>query len=248
MTLFILSIIGFMNNMNFKPEKADPNYYELRIYHCNPGKLNDLIARFQNHTTKLFEKHGMKNIGYWVPTAEDNTDLYYILSYPDKESREKSWKNFIADPEWEKVRTASELNGKIIASIESIFLSPEDFTPKIKKSVKNPMRTFELRTYYCLPDRLPALESRFRDHTLKLFKKHGMTNIAYWKSIEKDGSQPKLIYLLAHDSQDAAKKSFDSFRLDPEWIKVRDASEKNGKIVEKVESKMMKPLSFSKYQ
>jgi len=75
-----------------------------------------------------------------------------------------------------------------------------------------------------------------------------MTNIAYWKSIEKDGSQPKLIYLLAHDSQDAAKKSFDSFRLDPEWIKVRDASEKNGKIVEKVESKMMKPLSFSKYQ
>jgi hypothetical protein len=248
MTLFILSFLTAVNLINYVPQKMDPNYYELRIYHCNPGKLNDLIARFQNHTTKLFEKHGMKNIGYWVPAKQDNMDLYYILSYPNKESREISWKNFIADPEWEKVRAESEQNGKILASIESIFLSPEDFSPKVKKSVKSPMRTFEMRTYYCLPGKLPALESRFRDHTLKLFKKHGMTNIAYWKSIEKDGSQPKLIYLLAHESQDAAKKSFDSFRLDPEWIKARDASEKEGKIVEKVESIMMSPLRFSKYQ
>lgn len=248
MTLFVLSFLTVMNLFNYLPEKTDANYYELRIYHCNPGKLPDLIARFQNHTTKLFEKHGMKNIGYWVPTKPENNDLYYILSYPTKESRDLSWKNFIADPEWEKVRTESELNGKILASIESIFLTSEDFSPKVKKSIKSPMRTFELRSYYCLPGKLPALESRFRNHTLKLFKKHGMTNIAYWKSIETDGNQPKLIYLLAHESQDAAKKSFDSFRVDPDWVKARDASEKDGKIVEKVESIMMKPLGFSRYQ
>lgn len=248
MTLFLLLFLSAMNLINFIPEKSDANYYELRIYHCNPGKLNDLIARFQHHTTKLFEKHGMKNIGYWLPTRPENNDLYYVLSYPNKESRDASWKNFVADPEWNKVRTESELNGKILSSVESVFLTAEDFSPKVKKSIKSPMRTFELRTYYCLPDRLTALESRFREHTLKLFKKHGMTNIAYWKSIEKEGVQPKLIYLLAHNNEAAAKKSFDTFRLDPEWIKARDASEKDGKIVEKVESIMMRPLSFSKYQ
>lgn len=249
MYLFISSFVFIINLFyTLNIEKKDNLYYELRIYHCNPGKLPDLLARFENHTTKLFEKHGMTNVGYWLPTKADNNDLYYVLSYPNKESRDNSWKAFSADPEWEKVRTESEKNGKILSGIESIFMTEEDFSPTIKKSIKSPSRTFELRTYYCLPDRLSALESRFRDYTLKLFKKSGMTNIAYWKSIEKDGIQPKLIYFIAHTSEDAAKKSWDDFRKNPDWIAARDASEKSGKIVEKVESVMMKPTGFSRYQ
>ncbi len=230
-------------------KKADNRTFELRIYHCEDGKLKDLIARFQNHTVALFEKHGMENIGYWVPTAANNNSLYYVLGYPDMAARDASWKAFGADEEWKKARTASELNGKIVKAVESIYLKAEDFSPKIKKSIKDPERVFELRTYYCLPDRLPALESRFRGHTLKLFKKHGMTNIAYWRTIEKDPlQQSKLVYFLAHESESAAKKSFDTFRLDPKWIAARDASESNGKIVEKLESIYMKPLSFSNYK
>jgi hypothetical protein len=105
---------------------------------------------------------------------------------------------------------------------------------------------FELRTYTCLPGRLPNLTARFKDHTLKLFEKQGMQNLMYFNTVEEAGAQPKLVYLLAHKNQDEAKKSWDAFRADPTWIAARDASEKDGKIVEKVESVYMTPLSFSK--
>ncbi|MDZ4707898.1 MAG: NIPSNAP family protein [Saprospiraceae bacterium] len=226
----------------------DTKFYELRIYHCEPGKLGDLINRFRDHTTGLFEKHGMTNIGYWIPTKVDNNSLYYVLSYPDRASRENSWKAFGNDEAWKAVRQKSELNGKIVKSVESIFLQTEDFSPVIKPTAKTPERIFELRTYTCLPDRLTALEDRFRNHTLKLFKKHGMTNIAYWKTVEKENVQPRLVYLLAHQSEAAAAKSFDAFRVDKKWIKARDKSEKPGKIVEKLESVFMKPLPFSNYK
>ena len=106
-------------------------------------------------------------------------------------------------------------------------------------------QVFELRTYTCLPNRLPALKARFRDHTRALFEKHGMKNVVYWESVEKDGNQPKLIYLLSHSSEAAAKASFDAFRIDPEWIKASTNSELDGKIVQKVESVFLKPLPFS---
>ncbi|MEP7324298.1 MAG: NIPSNAP family protein [Saprospiraceae bacterium] len=229
--------------------KTDTRVFELRIYHCEDNKLPDLIARFQNHTTKLFERHGMENIGYWLPTAADNNSLYYILAYPTMAARDSAWKHFGNDEEWKKVRAESEVNGKIVKSVETLFLNAEDFSPKVTSSVKSPERVFELRTYTCLPDQLPKLESRFRDFTLKLFKKHGMTNIAYWKTIEKNPTdQSKLVYILAHESEAAAKKSFDAFRLDKDWIAARDQSEANGKIVDHLESIFMKPLSFSKYK
>ena len=107
-------------------------------------------------------------------------------------------------------------------------------------------RVFELRTYTTVEGRLPALLARFRDHTVRLFEKHGMTNIGYW--VPQDGPQSKntLVYILAHSSRDAAKKSWDAFRTDPDWQKARTASEADGKIVEKVESVFLTPADFSK--
>lgn len=219
--------------------------YEMRIYHCHEGRLNALLQRFQNHTLKLFEKHQMTNVGYWMPTEKPN-DLIYILSYPSLEAREASWKAFMDDPEWKEVSRKSEEDGKIVASVESIFLKLEpELTKKLKLKAESPERLFELRTYYCFPNRFPNIVARFRDHTRKLFEQHGMTNIAYWSTIEKDGSQPKLVYILAHKNAEATKASWDGFRNDPKWISVRDASEQSGKIVEKVVSVYMKPTSFS---
>jgi hypothetical protein len=106
-------------------------------------------------------------------------------------------------------------------------------------------KVYELRTYTVVQGRMPAMLKRFRDHTTKLFEKHGMQNIGYWNPEGKDG-ETKLIYLLAHDSKEAAAKSWEGFRSDPDWIKVRDASEADGKIVEKVDSVYMKPTDFSK--
>lgn len=230
--------------MSVSAQKKDNRYFELRIYYTHPGRLDALLQRFQNHTTKIFEKHGMENIGYWVPVTGDNV-LYYILAYPDKEARDKSWAAFGADPEWKQVQSRSEESGKIVDSVKSVFMNMSDIMPSIKKG-SGKGRVFELRTYTCLPGRLPNLITRFKDHTTKLFEKHGMQNIVYFTSIEKDGSQPKLVYLLAHKSEADAKKSWDGFRSDPVWIAARDASEKDGKIVEKVESVYMMPTSFSK--
>lgn len=107
-------------------------------------------------------------------------------------------------------------------------------------------RVFEMRTYTTLPGKMDALMARFRDHTTRLFEKHGMTNIGYWVPSEEPKSKNTLIYILAYKDRDAAKKAWDAFRVDPDWLKARDASEKEGKIVEKVESVFMTPAGFSK--
>ncbi len=107
-------------------------------------------------------------------------------------------------------------------------------------------KVFELRTYTTYEGKLPNLLARFRDHTTQLFEKHGMKNIGYWVPTDEPRSKNTLIYLLEHKSREAAKKSWDGFRNDPEWIKVRDASEAAGKINEKVESVYMEATDFSK--
>lgn len=242
--LLLLVALMSIGNLVFA-QKQDNRYFEMRIYYCESGRLPNLLARFRDHTTKIFEKHGMTNIGYWVPVQNDKNALYYVLAYPSKEARDASWKAFGADPEWKKVSEESQRDGKIVAKVESIFMNATDFSPKIKGKVKSPERTFELRIYTGTPNNIDNVLARFRNHTTKLFKKHGMENIAYWKSIEKEGTQARLVYILAHKSEEAGKASFDTFRKDEKWIKVRDESEKNGKIVEKVESIYMKPTDFS---
>src|SRR3954452_20098270 len=106
-------------------------------------------------------------------------------------------------------------------------------------------RVFEIRTYTTEPGKLPELLKRFREHTTKLFEKHGMTNVGYWVPTDEPRSKNTLIYILAHDSRAAAKKSWDGFQHDPEWIKVKTNSEAAGKIVTKVESIYAEPSDFS---
>ena len=103
----------------------------------------------------------------------------------------------------------------------------------------------ELRIYTCEPGRLEALHKRFREHTTKLFEKHGITNVGYWVPMDEPRSKNTLVYLLAHPSREAAKKNFDAFRNDPAWQKARDESEASGKIVEKVESVFLAPVDYS---
>ena len=226
-------------------QKQDTRYYEMRVYYCEPGRLPNLLTRFRDHTTKIFEKHGMTNVGYWTPINNEQNALYYILSYPNKEARDASWKAFGADPEWKKVADESQRDGTIVAKVVSTFMTLTDFSPKVKEKQKNPERVFELRTYTATPNNIDNVLARFRDHTVKLFKKHGMENIAYFKTIEKDTTQSRLVYILAHKSEEAGKASFDAFRKDTKWVKARDESEKNGKIVLKTESIYMKPTDFS---
>ena len=106
-------------------------------------------------------------------------------------------------------------------------------------------RVFELRTYTAAPGKLDALHKRFRDHTVTLLTKHGMSHVGYWKPIDAPLAENTLIYLLAHESRDAATKSWAAFRADPEWIKVRDESQKDGPLTTKVESVFLSPTDYS---
>jgi NIPSNAP len=106
-------------------------------------------------------------------------------------------------------------------------------------------RVFELRTYTTVPGRLDALKARFRDHTIRIFDKHGMKSIGYWTPQDAPLAENTLIYILAHESRDAAKANWAAFQSDPEWIKARDASQADGKIVDHVVSVFMDPTEFS---
>lgn len=247
-----LSISTFALSASTQPQKPGPakpgsKLYEVRIYHPTPGKYAEIVDRFRQYTTKIFEKHGMENIGYWTPTDTTNKELIYILAYPDRAARDASWKAFGADPEWKAVVAKTEANGKLVDHVDQIFMTESDISPKVKITQKSPERIFELRTYTTTPGKLPNLLSRFRDHTIKLFSKHGMTHIGYWVTQEKDGAESKLVYILAHPSEAEGKQHFDEFRKDPKWIAVKDASEKEagGSLTTKVESVYMQPTDYS---
>ena len=104
--------------------------YELRIYHVVSGKLDSLVARFRDHTDKLFAKHGMKSLAYWTPLDEPmkSSTFVYILEHPSREAATANWKAFQDDPEWKTVRDKSEENGKLVAKIDSTFLTLADFS------------------------------------------------------------------------------------------------------------------------
>ena len=126
-----------------KPDhEVDHDIYEMRVYYTYDGKFNDIISRFENYTTKLFEKHGFNNVGYWTTLRKDSLSfadkfifqnngkeaLVYILSFKDMETRDESWDNFINDPEWTKVFDESRKDGPIVSEIEQVFLSPTIFS------------------------------------------------------------------------------------------------------------------------
>jgi hypothetical protein len=107
-------------------------------------------------------------------------------------------------------------------------------------------RIFEMRTYTALPGRLDALNARFRDHTTRIFERHGMTNVGYWTPQEAPLSENTLVYILAHDSRDAGQGSWDAFRADPEWAQVAEESQRDGRIVEGVDVLWLEATDYSK--
>ena len=104
--------------------------YELRTYTCEPGKLEALKTRFRDHTVRIFNKHGMESIGYWVPEDPERSKntLIYVLAHPSREAADKNWKEFQDDPEWKKIQTESEAGGKIVNKVDRVFMDPTEFS------------------------------------------------------------------------------------------------------------------------
>ena len=207
-----------------KPEES--RLFELRIYTPAEGKLEALHKRFKDHGIKLLEKHGMTVLGFWTPLDAKDTKVYALLAHKDMAARVASFKALTADAEALKIKNETEKDGPLLLKAEEIYLTATDYSPAIKTGAGKDERVFELRTYTASEGKLDNLDARFRDHTLKLFEKHGMTNWGYWHYRKgAKGDNTMLVYFITHASQDAAKKSFGEFGKDPDWVAARKASE-----------------------
>ena len=134
-TLLSASLWAASQGDNANPTPASTGIYELRVYHAAPGKLGELLSRFRDHTTKLFDRHGIKSVAYWTPLdePEKSNTLIYILYHPSREAAAANWKSFQDDPEWKSVRDKSEANGKLVEKVDSTFLALTDFSPRLRE-------------------------------------------------------------------------------------------------------------------
>ena len=131
-----LALVAIAAPASAQDTSLDPRaaLYELRIYRAEPGKLDALNARFREHTLELFEKHGMRNVAYWIEQPTDESPdgkVIYVLAFPSREARDASWAAFVADPEWREVAATSEAGGKLVARVDSTFMSLADYSPPI---------------------------------------------------------------------------------------------------------------------
>lgn len=226
--------------------------YELRTYTTNEGKLDDLNARFRDHTVSLFKNHGMESVGYWVPAdgPKAKNTLIYIIKHKSREAAAASWKAFLADPQWQRVARESQVDGPILAKApESVFMNVTDYSPQFTNKDKGNDAVFELRTYRTNEGKLDNLDARFRDHTIRIFNRHGMQSVGYWHPADEPDSRDTLIYIIRHQSRDAANASWKSFRADEEWQKVARESQKGGRFLrERPEAIYMKATDYSPIQ
>ena len=127
------AIAAAMTAPTIEAQGAEKPAFELRVYHANEGKLDDLLARFRDHTIAIFKRHGIESVAYWTPTDEPlkGKTLFYILRHPSREAATANWAAFHDDPEWKRVSAVSEANGKLTISTESTFLKLTDFSPRI---------------------------------------------------------------------------------------------------------------------
>jgi hypothetical protein len=130
----LLLLCGFVSGAAFSERVSaaqTPRVFELRTYTAPEGKLGELHARFRDHTLRLFERHGLTNIVYLKPLdapLADNT-LVYLLAHPSREAAKANWAKFAADPEWKKVASESQVNGRILSKVESVYFEPADYSP-----------------------------------------------------------------------------------------------------------------------
>ena len=273
--LSTIAICWFAGTMAIAQSPATSKLYELRSYVSEPGRQGDVLKLLSEGSIPIMKKLGISLVGAWTNVDLADERVFTLISHTDKASAEATQTAFLNDPSWKEVLEKSVVDGKKpVKSVERIFLTVNDYSPALDvKEVGN--RVFELRTYIATKGNLAALNARFKNHTLGLFTKHGMTNVLYCsvlagetltaarllESVSPVGKGAaelddnllaagnSLVYLIAHPSPEAAKASFGKFGADEEWTKVYKASEAaaGGPLTAKngVKSLFLKPTAFS---
>ena len=243
--------ISMLTSAVWAQTKPSSKLYELRSYVSEPGRQADVLKLIAGGGTEYMKKHNLNLVAVWTPVDTKDERVFTLVTHKDKASCDAAWASFQNDAGWKDVVQKSAVDGKKpVQSFERVFLSENDYSPNLDtKQVGN--RVFELRTYIASKGNLAALNARFRNHTLKLFEKYGMTNIAYWSVLDgesltsgklleavspagkatsdADANMPAtgnaLVYFIAHASPEAAQESFKKFGADPDWTKARKQSE-----------------------
>ena len=190
-------------------------------------------------TIGFFKDHGIGILGFWTAEIGTSNQLTYILSFDSMADREKKWAAFGADKRWQEVRAETESEGPFVSSLSNTFmrLTPYSMEPDVSSNVQ------ELRVYHAMPGKLPALHDRFADHTINLFKKHGIKNVGYWT--EDVGTSNKLVYMLGYSGLGDREKGWAAFGADPDWLKARAASEVDGPLVRRSISTILRRTAYS---
>src|SRR5574341_816846 len=159
-----------------RARRRDSMLYELRVYRTVPGRLPAINDRFAKHTIGFFKKHGIGIVGFWNDEIGRSNQLTYILTFDSLADREAKWTAFQADTGWHQVRAETAASGPIVAQVLNSFMRLTSCSPQPRMHAT----LQELRIYDAMPGKLPALHDRFAKHTMGLFAKHGIENIAYW--------------------------------------------------------------------
>jgi hypothetical protein len=214
--------------------------YEYRRYITVPGKLPAINDRFAKHTIGFFNKYDIGIVGFWNDEIGASNQLTYILSFDSMADREQKWGAFQADPGWHQVRAETEASGPIVAQVINSFMRLTPYSPQ-PLQITTPVQ--ELRVYDAMPGKLPALHDRFAKHTMDLFKKHGIENIAYW--VDDVGTSNRLTYLLGYPDLATRERGWTAFQADPAWHQARAESEKDGALVRVSRHSILRLASYS---
>ena len=213
--------------------------YESRIYKAVPGKLPAINARFANHTIGFFKEFGIGIVGFWNDEIGASNQLTYILSFDSMADREEKWAAFQSHKPWHEARAETEANGPLVAQVLNSFMSLTPYSPQ--PSFKTTLQ--EKRVYEAMPGKLPDLHNRFSNHTMGLFEKHGIENVAYWT--EDVGTSNRLVYMVGYPDLGAREKNWADFGADPEWQKARTKSEENGALVRVSKHSILRLTDYS---
>ena len=226
---------------------AELHYYELRVYTVTSNKMDGVLERFRETVDPVRRKHGITTVGYWSPPDTTNGGTFaYLMAAASKDALKEQEKAFGADPQFkEGYAVSNRKHGKTVDKIVSLPLSVAttarfDFTNSAKP------RAFDLRIYSILPGKLDEFRSRWRDHAVPIYERHGLHSIGWWISDKKDGDgHDQFICLLAGKNVDTIQKSIGAFHKDPEWQRVEKETEKDGKLRSGVIAYKLLPGDFS---